>query len=75
MRTHVCATIIIESLLAGGEIIARKATREHLQFLRPAVGLASICAPHRHHGIHHQLVTYPSTVGLSLILSSVKLTL
>ena len=73
-RQCACKVIATETPLAGREAITRKTTWEHLQLLRAAVGLTSICAPHRHHGIHHQLVTSPRTVGLFPILPPVKLT-
>jgi cation-transporting ATPase 13A1 len=63
-RSRVHTTIVAKSLLAGRKVITRKTPWEYLQLLRPAVGLASICAPHRHHGIHHQFVTSLRTVGL-----------
>jgi len=56
--------VVTESSLARREVIARKATGEHLQLLRPAVRLASVRAPHCHHGVHHQLVPPSGTVCL-----------
>ena len=65
--------VIAEPLLAGREVITRKATREHLQLLRPVVRLASVRAPHCHHGVHHQLVPSSGTVRLFPDLPSAKL--
>ena len=70
-----CRGVITELSLAGGEAITRKATGEHLQLLRPAVRLASVCAPHCHHGVHHKLVAPSRTVCLFPAIPFVKLNL
>lgn len=59
IRPRICATTTTESWLAHREVVAGKTAWEHLQFLRSTVGLAPIRTPHRHHGLHHQLVTSP----------------
>ena len=67
--------ILTDFSLARGEVVTRTTIGEYLQLLRPAVCLASVRTPHRHHGLHYQLVPSPGTVRISSAIPFVKLNL
>lgn len=66
---------LTESPLADREAVTGKTTGEHLQLLCPVVCLASVRAPHCHHGVHHELVSSPRTVRQFFTLPFIKLNL